>query len=281
MNTPMHLFCRISVFLLVSFGAVLLTACSGEQGPSPRGMEMASAPEAAQRMVASDRMAAQKAENPYLALEHYFRIELPEDAIRERFEATVERCAQENFYGCTLVDASLNEDDYSMSANIQVRIQTEGVDPLISTAAQDGEITSQNSRAEDLTEVVTDVDERLEMLRSYRERLQALEESAAGDVESLIKVNSELARIQSEIEQLQSNRDYLQKRLDLDLLNIHLYSDRRDNFLAPIEEAFDRFIYHLASGTSSIVTAIAWALPWAIALALIVLVFRLLRRRRK
>lgn len=259
--------------------ALLLTACNGEQGP--RGMEMASAPAAESRLMASDRVAAQKARNPYLALEHNFRIELPEDAIRERFEATVEQCAQEDFHGCTLVDASLNEDDYSMSANIQVRIQTAGVDPLISTAAEDGEITSQSSRAEDLTEAVMDVDERLEMLRSYRDRLKALEENAAGDIESLIKVNSELARIQSEIENFQSNRDYLQKRLDLDMLNIHLYSDRRDDFLAPISEAFDRFFYHLASGTSSIVTAIAWTLPWALGLMVVVLLIRLARRRRR
>lgn len=267
---------------LFMIGSLLgLTACDSGQGRGQLEMAGAPSPEAERRMVASDQMSAQKASNPFLALEHYFRIEQPEDSIRERFEATVKQCGQPDFYGCTLIDASLNEDDYYVSASIQVRIRNEGVSPLVATAAEDGEITSQNSRAEDLTEAVMDVDKRLEMLRSYRERLQALEARAGDDVESLIKVSSELARVQSEIEQVQGNREHLQKRLDLDLLNIQLYADSQDDFLAPITQAFDRFLYHLASGTSSIVTAIAWTLPWLLALFLVFFAFRLLRRRRK
>lgn len=258
-----------------------LSACSRD-APSPpaeRRLEM-SAPRESQLMV-SDQVAAQKADNPYLALEHFYRIELPEDLLRSRFKATVDRCFDDDSFACTLVDANLNEEEHFTSANIQVRIQTAGVEPLISTAARGGDITSQSSRSEDLTKTVMDVEERLAMLRSYRERLQTLEARAADDIESLIKVNSELARVQAEIEQVQANREFLQKRLDLDLLNIHLYSDRRDNILAPISEAFDRFFYTLSTGASSIIFAVAWTLPWLVGLALLAGILRLVWRRRR
>ncbi|MEX1034032.1 MAG: DUF4349 domain-containing protein [Cellvibrionaceae bacterium] len=164
---------------------------------------------------------------------------------------------------------------------MRVRIKNEGVDPLITIAARNGEIASQTSRAEDLAESVMDTDKRLEMLRSYRERLQALEASAAEDIESLIRVTSELARVQSDIEQAESNRANLQRRLDLDLLNIHFYADSEDNVLAPIARALDRFFYNLASGASSIITSVALFVPWIVVLLLGFFVLRWAWRRRR
>lgn len=274
---------KFSIPLFLATSLLIFAACSPE--PEPRRMEMANASAAERRTMSSDRIAIQKARNPNLAFEHYYRIKLAEELIRTRFEATVDQCNREDFFGCTLVEASLNEDrdgPYGkVSATLRLRIQSEGIDPLISTAAQDGEIASQSSRAEDLTEAVADTEKRLEMLKSYRARLQALESSAAGDIESLIKVSSELARVQSDIEQAQASRDHLQKRLDLDLLNIQLYADAEDDFINPIARALDRFVYNLASGTSSIITATAWILPWALGLLLIFFILRLLWQRKR
>lgn len=271
----MHEIARMTprlLLLLLLAGLAVLPGCSRE--PSPRqSMEAVSAPRTAQAF-RSDSVAAQKARNPYLAFEHYYRIELPEKLIRPRLEATVERCNGEDFFNCTLLESSLNEDDNYVSGTIRLRIQTKGVDPLVATAAEGGDIASQSSRAEDLTESVMDTEKRLEMLQSYRERLQALEKTAASDIESLIKVTSELARVQSEIEDLQGDRAQIQKRLDLDLLTIQLFADNADDFLHPISRALDRFLYTLSAGVSSIITTLAWILPW---LVLVVIVFGIIR----
>lgn len=259
-------------------GLALLAACS------PESTEMhfdAAEPAPARRSLNSEMITAQKARNPYLAFEHYYRIELPEELIRSRVEATVEQCTGEDFFNCTLVEASLNEDDRYVSGTIRLRIKTEGVDPLIATASEGGEVASQSTRGEDLTERVVDTEKRLEMLTSYRERLRALEDSAAGDIESLIKVASELARVQSDIEQLQGERAQIQKRLDLDLLTIHLFADSADDFLAPLRRAVDRFLYNLSAGTSSIITALAWTLPWIVSLLVLFVILRWAWRRKR
>ncbi|MGQ9425352.1 DUF4349 domain-containing protein [Gilvimarinus sp. F26214L] len=274
---------KIIAFVFVPLAALLLTACSddprvspapvGDAAPSFAGRAMG------ERSVAADRMTAQKASNPYLALEHYFRVRLAEDLIRSRYEATVERC-KEDFFGCTLVDASLHEDRYALSANIQVRIANPGVEGLMETASEGGEIASQNSRAEDLTEVVTDTEKRLEMLKSYRQRLEALESRAADDIESLIKVSSELSRVQSDIERIEAQRKNLQKRLDLDLLNIHFYTETEDQVFTPVRQSLERFVYNLFVGVSGIITGVARALPWVVALLLLGTLLRWIWRRR-
>lgn len=226
-------------------------------------------------------IAAQRDRNPYLAFEHYYRVRLQEDLIRSRFQATVDQCTMEGFFGCTLVEASLDEEREYISASVQLRIESEGVAPLVSIAAEDDEIASQYSRAEDLAEAVMDTDKRLEMLKSYRERLEALESRAAGDIESLIRVSSELAKVQSDIERVEGTRTDLQKRLDLDLLNIHFYADSEDDLIAPIARALDRFLYNISAGASSIINAIAWALPWAASLLLTFFFLRWLWRRTR
>jgi hypothetical protein len=108
-----------------------------------------------------------------------------------------------------------------------------------------------------------------------------LPKSSALPYLSLIKMNAELVRVQAEIEQVQGSREFLQIRLDLDLLNIHLYSDRQDNIFAPISEAFDRFFYTLSTGASSSIIAIAWTLPWLVGLVLLLGILRLVWRRRR
>lgn len=259
---------------------IVLAAAGCSEAPENRALERKSTGALAD-FAAADQMVAQKASNPFLALTHNFHIRHTENDIRERFEATVALCGQEDFFGCTLVDASLNEGRHYPSANIQLRIRSQGLAQLVAAAAEGGEIAAQNSRAEDLTEAVMDTDTRLEMLRSYRERLQALESRAQDDIDALIKVSSELARVQSDIERMEGSRNTLQRRLDLDLVNIHLYADEEDNYMAPLSRALDGFVYNLSSGVSGLITTLAFTLPWAIALLLVFTVLRWLWRRRR
>lgn len=272
MNMKKHLALALGLIALVT------SACSDTRDGS--SLERAAAAPAA-HFAAADHMVAQKASNPYLALSHDFRIRHAENAIRERFNATVALCGQENFFDCTLIHASLHEDRQYPNATIQLRIRNQGLTELVTAATAGGAVVSQVSRAEDLTEAVTDTETRLEMLRSYRERLQALETRAQDDIDALIKVSSELARVQSDIEHMQGNRNNLQRRLDLDLVNLYFYTDAEDDYLSPLSESLDNFVYNLFSGASGLITTLAVTLPWALALLLLCSLVRWLWLRRR
>lgn len=264
---------KTQVALILSVIVLAVSACSPPPEPGSAGPGLAD-------FAAAEQMVSQKAANPYLALSHDFRIKQAAADIRERFEATVALCGQDNFFDCSLINASLHEDRVYPGARLQLRIRNSGLAQLVAAAAAGGEIASQNSWAEDLGDAVMDTDARLEMLRSFRGRLQALEDQANDDIDALIKVSSELARVQSDIERMEGNRSNLQRRLDLDLVTIHFYADQEDSYLAPVSQSLDRFFYNLASGLSGLITALAFSLPWAIALLLAFGVLRWLWRRR-
>jgi len=235
---------------------------------------------AAPASLAANRMAKRDDGDSYLAYEHTITVDVDEDRIEEIFTSLQNSCASDDEHDCTLLDSSISLGDYK-SANLRVRIDPEGVDALVRQAEEAGDVTNRNTHIEDLSKTIVDLDRRIAMLTTYRERLQQLETRAADDVESLIRVTSELTNVQSQIEELTGQVDFQKQRVDMEIVNINLIVDHGESLWRPIGEAFAAFGRNLGEAVSQAVTAVAFLLPWSLLLLACAWIARRLWRWRR
>jgi len=241
----------LSLFLLLS-----LQGCSQQY----------SGPESAAHMVEPGRAGAAAAldaqRSKYLAYEHSVTVDAAEQAIKPLLDKLVAACQADVANQCTLLASSV-EGGRESSAHVRVRIKREGVEKLIALAATGGEVASRNAVAEDLEGPIRDNAKRLDMLRSYREKLLALEAKAGNNAEALIKVSQELASVQSELEAATGVELRLMERVNMDLLNIAIQSRAQRGFWSPVRRATRDFNSNLSEGIASAITGAAYLLPWA------------------
>jgi ribosomal protein L17 len=205
-------------------------------------------------------------------------VDAAEPEIKPLLDKLVTACQADLANQCTLL-ASGVEGGRQSSAHVRVRVKREGVEKLIALAATGGEVASRNTAAEDLEGPIRDNAKRLEMLRSYREKLLALESKAGNNAEALIKLSQELATVQSELESATGVEARLMERVNMDLLNISIQSRSQRGFWSPVKRATSDFASNLSEGIASAITGIAYLLPWALILFVAGAVVRKIWRR--
>jgi predicted PurR-regulated permease PerM len=99
------------------------------------------------------------------------------------------------------------------------------------------------------------------MLESHRDRLLLLQEKASDDIESLIKVSSELSEVQSELEKAMGQNAYLSQRVNMDIVNIQFQVKLSRSFWKPITGSLSDFSNNLSDGISGTIVAVAYLLP--------------------
>jgi hypothetical protein len=134
---------------------------------------------------------------------------------------------------------------------------------------------------QDLARAVTDNAKRLDMLRSYQQKLTDLERKGGGGVDGLIKLSKELADVQSELEAATGENAALMERINLDVLKISIFTRHQQSFGAPIQRALADFSSNLSEGIAGFVTGLAYLLPWGLLLFAVLIIGRKLWRRRK
>ena len=150
---------------------------------------------------------------------------------------------------------------------------------MIALAAAGGEVASRNTSAEDLEGPIRDNAKRLDMLRSYREKLLALENKVGNNAEALIKLSHELATVQSELESATGVEARLMERVQMDLLNISIQSRTQRGFWSPVKRSLGDFGSNLSEGIASAITGAAYMLPWALILFIFGVVVRKVWRK--
>jgi len=201
----------------------------------------------------------------YLAYEHSVTIDAGESEVKPLLDKLVAACNADVANQCTLL-ASGVEGGRESSAHLRVRVKRPGVEKLVALAASGGEVASRNTTAEDLEGPIRDNAKRLDMLRSYREKLLALEAKAGNNAEALIKLSQELANVQSELESATGVEARLMERVNMDLLNIAIQSHTQRGFWSPVRRATRDFSSNLSEGIASAITGAAYILPWALIL---------------
>jgi len=173
-----------------------------------------------------------------------------------------------------VLNSEINHGDYNR-ASIRMRVKPEGVDALANLAAGSGYVIRRSTNVEDLAKTIADIDKRIAILTTTRDRLLELEERGANDIESLIKITTELTKVQAELEQAMGQSAYQHQRVDMDILYIQLVVEAGRAFWSPILDSLSSFGQNLSEGLADTIYAIAYLLPWSI---LIIFVGYLLRK---
>lgn len=257
---------KLSVLLLLAF---VLAACE----------QSASLDEARSQYVSND-LSTQRSKNPFLAYEHRISVGLEKVALLDTFNKIIDKCVNDTEYRCVVLSSSHNAGSYSY-ASIQMRLSPEGVKHYMAVVSAAGEVSSQSTTAEDLTDVIADTDKRLDMLMSYSSKLEQLEQDPNNNIDSLIKISSEMAQVQTQLEYAQGEKAKLYQRTTQDLLNIDMQSNQHEAFFDPIADALDEFGENIAEGISVFITALAYLLPWIFALWLVFYVVRVIWRKTR
>jgi hypothetical protein len=262
--------------------ALLLIGCSRPlPGPGAAGSQAEMAHMAAPAATGSPPP-AQAQRGKYLAYEHTVTVDAAEGAVKPLLDKLVAACQADSANQCTLLSSGVMGGRES-SATIRVRIKRAGVDKLVALAATGGEVASRHTAAEDVEGPIRDNAKRLDMLRSYREKLVALESKVGNNAEALIKVSQELASVQSELEAASGIEARLMERVNMDLLNIAIHSRTQRGFWSPVKRAADDFGSNLSQGIANAITGLAYLLPWVVILfatgALLRKVWRKVRRK--
>lgn len=205
----------------------------------------------------------------YLAYSHRVTIELPADRVEAQYSRLLEWCAGDKQFRCTMLESHLSTDNY-IEGRLEVRILPGGVDAFLQLAEKGGTVTRRGTQVEDLGEAIVDNQQRLEMLRDYRARLEALQQKPNVDVEALVKIAEQLAEVQANLEFAEGRRAKLLQRVDMDRVSVTLTSYAQRSFLQPIGASLKNFSSRLSKGISDTITAVAYLLPWLILLTLVV-----------
>ncbi|WP_374581882.1 DUF4349 domain-containing protein [Pseudoduganella sp.] len=257
---------------IVKSSVLALVLLSGLQGCSrPADVGMQRMAEVAAEYSTADSAAGgaqQEQRGKYLAYEHSVTVDAAEGDVKPLLDKLVAACHADVANQCTLL-ASGVQGGRESSANVRVRIKRPGVDKLVALAAAGGEVASRNTAAEDLEGPIRDNAKRLDMLRSYQQKLQALEAKSSNNVEALVKLSQELASVQSELEAATGVEARLMERVNMDLLNIAIQSRTQRGFWSPVKRALGDFGSNLSEGIASAVTGVAYLIPWALILLVV------------
>lgn len=255
---------RLTILVLVW---ATLAGCSTDQSPGFGGdadIEFA-------------RTAEQRS-SEFLAYEHALVVDTNEQKLTESFQAVTAACAADRENECTVLHSEINHGDYNR-ASIRMRVKPEGVDALAALAAGSGEVVSRSTHVEDLAKTIADIDKRLEILTTTRDRLLELEAQGTDDVEALIKITTELTRVQAELEQAMGQSAYQRQRIDMDILTVRFIVDAGRSFWGPIGDALSSFGQNLSDGLAYTIIALPYLLPWLILAFVVGFLLRKLWRR--
>jgi hypothetical protein len=248
----------------------LLTGC--QKRPTEL-VAMAEAP----MMAAGAVAASQVQRKDTLAYEHSVAIELDGKLLPDRLREIESACAAGKPAECTVLEVSLRSRKDVYSGLIKMRIAPQGVDSTIEAASLGGKLMSRSTQAEDLAQPIADTQQQLALMTTHRDRLAEIMKSKDLKIEQLITVSKELATVQTQIDALGTQQAQLRRRVDTDLLTIHLsppdgaYQSQQ----TPIRDALRVFGSNFRDAVSQVITFIAFLLPWLVILLPALLLLRL------
>ena len=171
----------------------------------------------------------------------------------------------------------------SPSAYLEVRIPYDGLDALVTAISELGVVQESSVNTYDVSLQKVDLDARLEVLQSAKDRLATLLEQAE-TISDVVAIETALADRQAELDSLTSQREYLSDQTLFATISVNLSTPAG---AMPTEP--EGFVDGLMRGWASILAFIAgtvvWAgilVPWLGVAAVatgIILVIRRIRRR--
>jgi hypothetical protein len=203
-----------------------------------------------------------------LAYEHSIDIETGAAQVPGLFEAAQQICLANAGEGCVVLESHINAGD-RINSTLKFRAKGAVIARIVDALSRQGAVQNRSTIAEDLGGPIEDGARKLQMLKDYRGKLEALQARASLDVDSLIKLTRELADVQSQLEALAGNQAKLVQRVDTEILNVEIHAAGHSSAWHPIRQALSGFGENLAQGGANAITATAFLLPWTLLLAVL------------
>lgn len=276
---------KIHPFAWLLLGCTLtLSACSEEKAASYSAP--AAAPQAEKQSEASDSpqndSAPSKTETTQrlLAYSYTYRVEIENERLIPLWKKHQQECL---YPDCELISANGQEatDQQSASAHLKIRLVPTKLKQFEShLTGQGGIITQRYVNSEDKTETIRDVEHRLQIQSSLRDRYRVLLNQTHNMTE-ILSIEKELSRIQQDIEELTAKQKQVRREVAKVLIDVDYAAPVTfdQGALSPVKQALNDLGRNFAEGLASAITFIAVSLPWAvIVLPLIVLLVRFKRK---
>jgi len=213
----------------------------------------------------------------YLAYIHNLVIELKAGKLALAHKAVVDACDADSKFKCTILEDDYRAGQYS-SGRIQLRVTPAGVGYFLSLASQDGAVASQSRVSEDLAASILDNAKRIEHLERFEKKLIALEGRTDADIDSLLKVASQLSETQTQLEYLQGSKAALLQRVQMEIVNISFVSENEASFIKSMGAAFSGFGDEFTYAIEGLIGSAAHIIPWTVFLLLLFFILRAIFR---
>lgn len=188
-------------------------------------------------------------------------------------------------YGGYVGNTSLSAGDYQVrSATLELKIPAARFDSAIAGLRPIGKVESVSSTAEDVGEEFVDVTARVANAKRLEDRLVSLLATRTGKLEDVLAVERELSRVREEIERYEGRLRYLRSRVATSTLSITVHERAPLVSATPGEnvllDAFRNAWRNLVRFVAGFIALLGIIVPSVALLALLVLVWRRVRRRK-
>jgi len=181
-----------------------------------------------------------------------------------------------------------NADSYRRTATLTLRVPSNELDAFLTGAGDTGRITHRSESADDVTDSYYDTKTRLETQQALMARLQALITEAA-DLSDLLELESQIADTQYQIDRLQASLNSTDRQVDYATVDVSLREERPADSLTDVEKTLgERLMDAIETGweaftefMSDMAVFLAAALPFIGVVAVVVIVVKIIRRKKK
>lgn len=207
--------------------------------------------------------------------DHNLSVSMASAFIKARFERARDKCQNDPALKCKITSASfrlIGEPDAPLPvANLSVALPHDAVavfeqsllEPLPDENKDDVVVKARTTNAQNVTNLVRDIESRLSQLTNYRDRMTELSKRGGAKTDDLIKIEGEISRTQSEIEAIEAQRRDLAERIAKENLSISFegLSTASDAF-QPVRDVWQNSLRLMGQSAAAVLTLIVGILPW-------------------
>ncbi|WP_134773189.1 DUF4349 domain-containing protein [Ornithinimicrobium flavum] len=174
------------------------------------------------------------------------------------------------------------DDERPGYASIVLRVPSQGLDSVVTSLGELGEVTGSRSSAEDVKAEYRDVEARVATLEAGAQRLRELV-AEAGSVSDIANLERELAAREADLDALKARMKVLEEDVSRSTITLHLAEEGAEvaqtstrGFLPGLRQGWEAF----TGSVTVLLTALGAVLPFLLLATLLVLPLLWWRRRR-
>jgi len=164
------------------------------------------------------------------------------------------------------------------SGNYRFKIETSKYDSVVLQLKEIGEIQSFTESMDDITARYTNLQTELDAEKSRLQKFQQMYNSA-DKISDKIQLADKIYSLEKTIDYLEQSLSNVQKKVDYSTIRVNLQEERSE-YANTVLVKFSQLVNAIVDSFNSLLTLIFVVLPYAVALGLIWLIVRVVRKRR-